>query len=33
MPTLGSDRAVDGNDMFGPDDGEIFDALLTCGGY
>ena len=33
MPTLGSDRAVDDNGMFGPDDGEIFDALITCGGY
>jgi hypothetical protein len=33
MPTLGSDRAMDAPSMFGPNDGEIFDALITCGGY
>jgi hypothetical protein len=33
MPTLGSDRALDDSGVFGPNDGEIFDALITCGGY
>jgi hypothetical protein len=33
MPTLGSDRTGDGPGTFGPNDGEIFDALITCGGY
>jgi hypothetical protein len=33
MPTLGSDRAVDDTEVFSPNDGEIFDALITCGVY
>jgi len=33
MPTLGSDRALYDTNVFGPNDSEIFDALVTCGGY
>jgi len=33
MPTLGSDRTLDDTSVFGPNDSDLFDALVTCGGY
>jgi hypothetical protein len=35
MPTLtlGSDRIVDETGMYSPSESELFDAVITCGGY
>jgi hypothetical protein len=33
MPPLGSDRTLDDTSVFGPNESDIFDAVITCGGY
>ena len=33
MPTLNFDDIMNEHAMYGPNDGEFLDAIITCGGY